>query len=480
MPDQPSPQQQQPEERAMYARTNGDMMIGGSEGINPSDPATGPVWWFGSDTPGGGTPWRHGGTNDIFGPQHGSAAALPVVTRATALITGPLTSAAFRQIDLTTGTPLGRARWMTDPMLLRPDQRFVSNVYPDVVELPRSTFWASWIRNAIWWGMGAFLTQLDEAGSPLAGSLRNLDPRLLSTERDASGALHWVLNSDGAEDERAIFDRNGELSFGAITYRLATVDAYARGQFRSGVPNGVLQVSSPGLTQEQADELKASWMRAHGNDRRSIAVLNAATSFQAMNLNPTDAGLDAVKRLNIGDAAMAFGLDPLTLGVSLGNSATYNNLRDAWNNHRDFGLAPWIAAVQDTLSALLPGSQGAVIDLDRFVNPTAKERYDGYEVALRAGILDVDEVRALEGLQPRPVSTGSPEEERNLSAAEVSQKVYLAVGAGILSVEEARQMIADAGGKLDPAAVPTPSALEVTEPTGTEGVRSIRSPAWRR
>ena len=37
---------------------------------------------------------------------------------------------------------------------------------------------------------------------------------------------------------------------------------------------------------------------------------------------------------------------------------------------------------------------------------------------------------------------------RSLSAAEVSQKVYLAVNAGVLTVEEARQMIKEAGAVL--------------------------------
>jgi hypothetical protein len=463
MPDQPTPQQ--PEERASWARTNADLMVNNPDGF-PSDPQYGPVWWIGSDQPGGGTPWNHGGWNNPFGPAYGSAAALPCVIRATALITGPLTSAAFRQIDLSDGHPLGRARWMTDPMLKRPDQRFTDPVHPDVLTETRSGFWSNFLRSAIWWGTGAFITQLDETGQPLAGTLRNIESRLLTTERDSAGALHWVLGSDGADDEKAVFDRNGQLSFGAITYKLVTlrnphspvdvegyskgvfemspgvfgmadqIEQYARGQFKSGVPNGILKVQTPGLTQEQATELRNAWLRSHGNDRRSIGVLNAVTDFVPFNLSPTDAGLDAVKRLNIGDVAFAFGLDPLILGVSLGNSATYSSRVDSFLAHRDYSLAPWIAAVQDTLTALLPGTQGVLVDLDKFVNPTAQERYTGYAVAIDSGILTVDEVRAMEGLQPLP----------------------------------------------KPAPVPAPAP--VTAPPEPEPepapVRSLRSPTWRR
>jgi HK97 family phage portal protein len=143
-------------------------------------------------------------------------------------------------------------------------------------------------------------------------------------------------------------------------------------------------------------------MAAHGGDRRSIAVLNATTDFQPLNLTPVDAALDSVKRLNLADLAFSFGLDPMTLGAGLQNSATYTNLRDAWANHRDFGLAPWTAAVEGTLSALMPGTQSVRVNLDGFANPTAAERFSAWEIALRARIVTVDEVRAAEGLPPLP------------------------------------------------------------------------------
>jgi HK97 family phage portal protein len=156
-------------------------------------------------------------------------------------------------------------------------------------------------------------------------------------------------------------------------------------------------------------------MAAHGGDRRSIAVLNATTDFQALNLSPVDAALDQVKRLNLADVAFSFGLDPGTLGVGLANSATYTNVRDTWTNHRDFGLAPWTAAVEDTLSAILPGSGSVRVNLDGFANPTPAERFAAWKVALDAGILTVDEVREREGLPeletPAPTEPAAPVDE---------------------------------------------------------------------
>ena len=408
--------------RASYARTPNSFLVNDPDGF-PSDfpPA---MWWMGIDTGGGANPIGPNGPWTVE-----TAAAQPVVTRATALITGPLSAAPFRVID-GNGQPLGTSRWLADPMLVRADDRFGKQVYPDVARLVRSVFWASWIRTAIWWGLGAFLYEADQAGGPMAGTLRLINPLALSTTNappDGAAGWRWQLG-DGPVP--AVFDRDGVIDLGPITYRICVlrnphspiddagmsrgvfamspgafrlagqIESYASGQFRAGVPNGYLKTSVPGMRQDQADDLKTKWMANHGGDRRSVAVLNSTTEFVPINLSPVDAALGEVKRLNVADVAFAFGLDPMTLGAGLNNSATYSNLRDAWENHRDFGLAPWIAAAQDTLSALMPGTQQVTVNLDGFANPTATERFTGYQVAVASGVLTVNEARALEGLPP--------------------------------------------------------------------------------
>jgi hypothetical protein len=420
--------------RSTYARTGLDFLVNSPDGF-PSDypPGDPPgLWWYGLDSGGGAYPI---GPNGPFA--HGTGAAVPAVIRATALITGPITAAPFRAMAGDTRTT--EPRWLSDPMLLRPDARYPGQVLPEVRQLPRSLFWTEWVRSAIWWGVGAFICTEDAAGQPVPGSMWNVPSRLLSTERDERGALCWVLGD--TQGDRVVFDRDGRATLGPVRYRLVAlrnphsavdeeghslgvfamspsafalasqIDGYAQGTFRTGVPAGYLKVNTPGLTEPAAAQLKARWLAAHGGDRRSIAVLNATTDFQALNLSPVDAALDSVKRLNLADVAFAFGLDPTTLGAGLANSATYSNVRDSWANHRDFGLAPWTAAVEDTLSALMPGTQAVKVNLDGFANPTAAERFSAYQTALAAGILTVDEVRAIENLPPIASETPTPATE---------------------------------------------------------------------
>lgn len=420
--------------RSTYTRSTGDILTNDPEGWM-SDGMHGPVWWLGLDSGGGRYPIGPNGPN--------STPALPVVIRATSLITGPLTASPFRVLEGGYGgRPLGRPRWITDPQLTRADLRVGVQALPAVLRLARSVFWTDWIRSACWYGMGGLLFQVagrpDPLGddssrnpAPIAGTLHVVNPRVLTTRR-VDGSLRWVIETDDPYDVDgdAVFDRDGYLQLGGLTYRLIVlrnphspidedgisqgvfamtpsafrlgrqVDEYASGTFRSGVPAGYLKVETPGLTQPQASELKQKWMAAHGGDRRSIAVLNSTTSFSPLSLSPIDAALGEVKRLSIADVAFAFGLSPTTLDVSLANSATYVNVQESWQNHKDFGLSPWIAAVQDTLSMLLPGTQGIVIDLDSIATTDPAKRYAAYASALASGILTINEVRELEGLPP--------------------------------------------------------------------------------
>lgn len=408
----------------------------GGGGAGPTD------WWHGIDSGGGAVPI---GPNGPWTQGAGQS----VVVRATSLIVGPLCAAPYRVVsEGTFGEPQQTPAWLSDPMLLRPDGRMDPDGAPvaaATLRLSRSAFWGGLVRNALHWGLGAFISEpktdrLDllerPIGEPRAGSLRLIDPRFLTTVRDDSGTLLWSI--DGGQGDPATFDREGYIDLGSKRYRITVlrnplsdvdlegmslgvfamspgafhlgdqISSYMAGTFRSGVPAGYIQVQTPGLTQTQSDELKTKWMAAHGGDRRSIAVLNATTSFVPLSFSPVDAAIGESKRLAIADVAFAFGLDPVTLNVSLANSATYNNVRDAWVNHRDYALSPWITALQDLLSALLGGSKGVVVSLDAFAQPAFAERVATGKVAVDAGLITRDEWRLSEGLPPLPEPEPQP------------------------------------------------------------------------
>lgn len=496
--------------RALYTRTEGNMMVGEvhSLGVDPSGKP--PIWWIGSDA---------GGLSQPIGPHgpwvHGQAESLAVVTRATGLIVDPIAQSPLVVHDpINVGRPIATPRWLTDPTLTRRDDRVGEQSLPAVLRLGRTKWVADLLRSALWWGLGAWVHQEDETGQPLAGSMKLVHPGFLSTERAADNSLRWVLGAVQSYEDRVVFDRDGYASVGSVRYRInvlrhpgspvdveggsmgvfalspgafdlsGKIASYSGGVFASGVPSGYLRILTPGATQEQVTDLQTAWAVAHEtSSRRRTAVLSASTEYVPISMDPVSTQLAQVKTLSLGDVAFAFNEDPAMLNAAMNGSLTYANIRDFFRQHQNLSLGIWVSALQDLFSSLLPGNQSVRVDLDQFTRPEPGERFQAYAVALDAGILSIDEVRANEGLGPM-ADSASPEQDRSLSAAETSQKVYLAVAAGVLSIEEARQMIADAGGKIDPAAIPDAPPAPATAPPEPElepaAVRSLRPQPWRR
>lgn len=362
------------EERSLWHRADGDDLA--SRPLVGGDPG---VVWVSADT------WP-----GVLG-RSADPESLPVTVRATSLITGPLTAAPYRLVDDATGQALPTPRWLGDPMLLRPDARLAdgAQAFPHARRLTRSRFWTEVIRSAVWHGMGAFVYATGSDGAPLAGTLRQVHPGMLSID----GRARWVL---GVGADTVEFDRGGHATIGGVDYRIAvmrnplspvgadgtslgvfglssaafetaaSVDRYTAGTFKSGVPAGYLKSSQQGLTQPQVDNLKSAWMRAHGGDTRSIAVLNATTDFTPISFSPVDAQAVQIKRMALGDVAMAFGLPPEVLGVSLANSSTYVNIGDAWARLKSFGLSVWISELEDLLTSLVPYGRSVQVDTSEF------------------------------------------------------------------------------------------------------------------
>ena len=132
-----------------------------------------PGWWVGDAREDGWSPigphgpWRHGSW------------ARAVVTRCTELIIDPLVSDPFkvtRDRDINRPDPYGQTlpppRWITDPQLLRSDDRVGRSAVPHQQRLARSTFYREWVRAALWHGMGYLLTTVRADGQPEAGTMR--------------------------------------------------------------------------------------------------------------------------------------------------------------------------------------------------------------------------------------------------------------------------------------------------------------------
>jgi HK97 family phage portal protein len=173
----------------------------------------------------------------------------------------------------------------------------------------------------------------------------------------------------------------------------------------SAVPTGVLRVAdtpADPLTRAEASAVKEGWIRSQSS--RTVAVLNARTTFEPIAWNPTEGQMLEARQFSLHEIALIFGLDPSWLGVS-GSSMTYSNIEQQAVNLVKFTLRGHISRIEQTLSLLFPRGTFVEANLDGILRGDTAARYDAHVKALSAGFLTVDEVREMEGRPPLPSPT---------------------------------------------------------------------------
>ena len=385
----------------VHTATDGrDVLMNSPDGWEVDQPW---LWWMGPNgTDGSGGPFGSPLTPD----DPNGAGTLPAVTRCTSIVCDTIAGLPWKiyrgQYDQLT-TP----DWITDPQSSRIDGRVVSDTTPWDTRYSAVEFWANWIVAALWWGDGyLYVPVRDNTGAPKP-PLWQLHPH--DVKIDKATGTYWVGNTRlppgtvihlRGQPPYRDWHGNGVLDVNAAELRLgATVRQYAASTFASGVPFGYLRSTQPSMTPDQATALKASWMKAHGNSNRTIAVLNATTEFHPISISPVDAQLKDAREWGLRDIALAFGVPPYMLGVP-GDSSTYANVESRMIELRTFTLLPWIRRIESVLDSELPRGTSLKIASDALLRADTASRYAAYESALRAGWLTVDEVRELEDRPP--------------------------------------------------------------------------------
>ena len=394
--------------RVLTATDGRDILLNDPDGWEVERPW---LWWMG--------PAGSDGTGGPFGnPPPGAddgrwgAGTLPAVSRCTSII-----------VDTIAGLPwqvrrgwelLDRPAWIDDPQALRQDGRILG-ASVDEVRLSAVEFWAQWLCSALWFGDGYVYVPVRDSGNAPKPPLWVLNP----ADVEIRGQAYYARGADVPFGPGEILHLRGEAPYlgghgtgvidkhGAELGLAAATRDFAANAYRSGVPAGYLKVAAPMVTQDQADDLKARWMAAHGSTRRSIAVLNATTEFHPIALSPIDGQLDAAREWSLRDIAIAFGVPPYMLGVP-GDSSTYANVESRMIELRTFSLLPWIRRAESCLDAQLPRGTSLKITTDATLRADTKTRFEAYQIAVQNGWLTVDEVRELEDRAPLSGGAGPP------------------------------------------------------------------------
>nr|DAD85677.1 MAG TPA: portal protein [Siphoviridae sp. ctP6113] len=172
---------------------------------------------------------------------------------------------------------------------------------------------------------------------------------------------------------------------------------YENHMVRTGSKKGFLK-SKNRLAPDIITQLKNSWRKLYGNtSEETVVVLNDGIEFQDASQTAVDSQLNENKVTNDHEIYKIFCIVPSVLE----GGATEEDLK----NTVRFAIQPVVQALQTAINryCLLESEKETLsfeVDMDVLDNTDMLSRYQAYEVAVRNGWMQLDEVRYEEGRNP--------------------------------------------------------------------------------
>lgn len=176
-------------------------------------------------------------------------------------------------------------------------------------------------------------------------------------------------------------------------------------------PSGVIE--HPGtMTAEQRTALREQFQSRHegaANSGRAL-ILDGGLQWKVAQISPEDAELLETRRFGVEEIARLFQVPPPIIGDYTHNTFTNSETAGRW--FATFCLAPWARKIEAEFSrSLFPSGSPYELELDLsgFLRGDPETRWNAHKIALDAGVLDADEVRQVEGWNPRTDTGARPD-----------------------------------------------------------------------
>ena len=285
---------------------------------------------------------------------------------------------------------------------------------PDLIE--------AWVACALLTGNGLLEIERD-GGTPAA--IRFIAWRWVSPMLAPSGRLVYdVTEQTGlygqtgrvrrllADDVVHLKDRSddGLLGVSRLTRSAAPV-AHAL-QLNERAQNVVAQGAAPSgaigteqkISADAMEALRKQFDSRHAGAANAgrVMILTDGLKFTPFDITPEDAELLASRKFSVEEICRLYQVPPPIVQDYSHNTFTNSEAAGRW--FAQFTLGPWARKIEAALSrALFPEGSGLEIELDlsAFLRGDPQTRWAAHKIAVDAGILDADEVREIEGFNPR-------------------------------------------------------------------------------
>ncbi len=190
----------------------------------------------------------------------------------------------------------------------------------------------------------------------------------------------------------------------------ASVNQAALRTFVNGLrPSGVLKfdkVMSPEKRAELEQLLAEKFMGAMNAGRPM--VLEAGGTWEQLTFNPEEAQMLESRAFSVEEIARLFGVPPHMIGHTAGNTKLGSSIADMTEGFSKFSLRRRLRRIELALmKQLLTAADiaaGIIIEfnLEGLLRGASEARARFYQIMLAAGVMTINEVRALENLPPVP------------------------------------------------------------------------------
>ncbi|ALR22073.1 phage portal protein [Sphingobium baderi] len=191
-------------------------------------------------------------------------------------------------------------------------------------------------------------------------------------------------------------------------------NAFAKSFLERGAqPSGVIR--HPGaMTLEQKASLREQFNSNYSGAANAgkTLILDGGLEWQAAQISPEDAELLESRKFGVVEVCRLFQVPPPIVQAYENNTFTNASQAGLW--FATFCLAPWARKIEAEFARSVFPSNGPYeleLDLSGFLRGDPATRWQAHEIALRNNVLDANEVRQIEGWNPRkaePAGVRSP------------------------------------------------------------------------
>jgi len=322
-----------------------------------------------------------------------AAMTVPAVSRARNIIAGTIAS-----LEIKTCLEATEAEIPNRPVIKQPDP-----------SLARSTTVVWTIDDLLFYGVAYWQILAVSPEDGRVTQARRIDPLRIATRTDSTGQLILSYTLDSQElpmkgigslitfwgPDEGILNRANRTINAAIE-----LEAAALRMAQEPIPAMVLRNEGMNLPADQKEALLTAFKSARRT--RSTAYVEGPINLEVVGLDSAQMQLTEARAYTASEIARVMNIPAWYINAESATS-TYSNVSAERRSLLDFSLRPYLDSFESRLSMddITPRGQYVEVCMDDFLRGNPTERVDIIVKLLTAGIINIDEARAMEDLAPR-------------------------------------------------------------------------------